>query len=247
MKKIFLLIPFTFLIFLFSACKKTNENFQTASIKDYAPFAVGKFITYRLDSLVYINFGASAVTRSYEVKYLVEAQTSNPDSMKTSFRITRYIRKNAPNAFQPDATFEAVYINNSLEFVENNLRFIKLKLPIRNEYSWKGNSYIDTYSLNSEVRFLDDWDYIYDSVSVPQTIGTYMLENTITVNQRDEVIGNPSDPNSYSEINKGVEKYAKGIGLVYRFFFHNEYQPPTAGRGGYFQGYGITLTMIDHN
>ena len=61
------------------------------------------------------------------------------------------------------------------------------------------------------------------------------------------MIGNPGDPNSYSEINNGSEKYAKGIGMVYRDFLHVEYQPPTPGRGAYRLGYGVRLTMIDHN
>ncbi|MEO5983995.1 MAG: hypothetical protein ABIP80_00730 [Ferruginibacter sp.] len=233
-------------IMVFSSCKKSTEDFQTPAIQEYAPYTVGKYITYKLDSLVYINFGSSSQVRSYEVKYLVESKL--PDTSNgTSFRIIRYIRKSAANSFNPDATFEAIYKNNSLEFVENNQRFIKLKQPIRNGYSWKGNSYIDTYSLTSEVRYLEGWDYTYDSVGVAAIIGAFSLDNTIKVNQRNEVIGNPTDVNSYSEINKGVEKYAKGIGLVYRLFFHNEYQPPTPGRGGYYQGYGITLTMIDHN
>lgn len=246
MKKGFLLLFVTAVILFFSACKKTSEDFQTAAISDYAPFTAGKYITYKLDSLVYINFGVSSVIRSYEVKYMVDAEITD-NLNRPAYRIIRYIRKTPANTFTPDATFEAVKTNNSLEFKENNERFIKLKLPIRNGYAWKGNTYIDTYSLNSEVRYLDDWDYIYDSVGVAATVSTFNLGNTIKVDQRDEVIGNPTDINSYSEINKGVEKYAKDIGMVYRLFFHSEYQPPTPGRGGYYQGYGITLTMIDHN
>lgn len=246
MKKVFLLLSVTVVILFFTACKKTSEVFQTAAISDYAPFTVGKYITYNLDSVVYINFGAGSVVRSYQVKYMVDAQITD-NLNRPAYRIIRYIRKTPANAFIPDATFEAINTDGSLEFKENNERYIKLKLPIRNGYSWKGNTYIDTYSLNSEVRYLDDWDYIYDSVGVASTVGTFNLENTLTVYQRDEVIGNPSDVNSYSEINKGVEKYAKDIGMLYRLFFHSEYQPPTPGRGGYYQGYGITLTMIDHN
>ncbi len=136
-----------------------------------------------------------------------------------------------------------------MEFVENNLRYIKLKLPIKDGYTWKGNSHIDTYSINSEVKYLDSWDYYYENVGLPETIGAFNLEDVLTVNHRDEIIGNPADPNSYSEINYSQEKYAKGIGMVYRRFLHTEYQPPTPGSSGHFaEGtYGITLTMIDHN
>jgi hypothetical protein len=143
----------------------------------------------------------------------------------------------------------AVNTTQSLEFIENNMRFLKLRLPVRNDYSWKGHTYIDTYSVNSEVRYLDDWDYMYAYVGEQDQVGTFVLDNCLVVNQRDEVIGNPMDPNSYSEINFGQEIYAAGIGMVYRKFSHSEWQPPVPGLGGHFVtgSYGIELTMIDHN
>ena len=91
---------------------------------------------------------------------------------------------------------------------------------------------------------------MYDSVAAPLTLGAINLENTIKIAQRDDIVGNPDDPNSYSEINYGAEYYAKGIGLVYKRLFHSEYQPPTTtgAIGSYTQdSKGFTLTMIDHN
>ncbi len=242
---------FLFLLALtvaFTSCKKESEDFKTAALSDYYPLAVGKYISYKLDSLVYINFGASSVVRSYEVKYQTDAQITD-NLGRPAYRIIRYIRKTANDPWLSDATFMAVNTLNSLEFIENNLRFLKLQLPVKDNYTWKGHSYIDTYSLSSEVRYLEDWDYMYDSVGVSQQVGNFTLENCLVVNQRNEVIGNPQDPNSYAEINYGQEKYAAGIGMVYKRFFHSEYQPPVPGLGGYFVtgSYGITLTMIDHN
>ena len=39
----------------------------------------------------------------------------------------------------------------------------------------------------------------------------------------------------------------KGIGLIYREFLHWEYQGAQPGRPAYYLGYGVKLTMIDHN
>ena len=241
-----ILFAFIFLVFIFSACKKRSEDFQPTTISDYAPLIVGKYIVYKLDSLVYINFGTRDTTTSYQVKHEVDAMITD-NLGRPAYRIIRYIRKTAANPWLPDNSFMAINTGGSLEFIENNMRFLKLKLPIINNDSWKGNSYIDTYSLNSEVKYLDDWDYVYDSVNTALTLGSITLDSTFKVAERDEVVGNPNDPNSYSEINFSVENYAKGIGLVYRNFFHSEYQPPTPGVGGYRIGYGVTLTMIDHN
>lgn len=245
MRKVFLLLAITSTV-IFSACKKSTEDFKTTSVSDYYPLLTGKYITYNLDSTLFINFGAKDTVISYQVKHMVDALITD-NLGRPAYRIIRYIRKTPANAWAPDNTFMAVTTESAIEFIENNLRFLKLKAPVRNGFSWKGNTYIDTYSLNSDVKYLDGWDYTYDSLDVKITLGPLTIDSTLKVAQRDEIIGNPGDLNSYSEINFGAEKYAKGIGLIYRDFLHLEYQPPTPGRGGYKQGYGVKLTMIDHN
>ena len=234
-----------FAAILFTGCKKSTEEVSTPPVSDYFPLAQGKYITYQIDSLIYINFGTQEVTHSYEVKY--ETDSLITDNLgRPAYRIFRYIRSDASAPWQSDATFLAVNTGTTMEFIENNLRFVKLAQPFRNDYSWLGNSYIDTYSTGSDVDYLADWEYTYQNVGQPDIVGSFNFDNTLTVTQRDEVIGNPGDPNSYSEINYGLEKYAYGIGLVYKRFFHNEYQPATS-QSGYYDGYGVTLTMIDHN
>lgn len=245
MRKVFLLLIIASAI-IFSACKKSTDDFKLVAVSDYYPLKVGKYITYNLDSTIFINFGAKDTVISYQVKHQVDALITD-NLGRPAYRIIRYIRKTAANAWAPDNTFMAVITESSAEFIENNLRYLKMKAPLRNGFSWKGNTYIDTYSLNSDVKYLDDWDYTYDSVDVKLTLGALTVDSTLKVAQRDEIIGNPNDANSYSEINYGAEKYGKNLGLIYRKFLHVEYQPPTPGRGGYKQGYGIKLTMIDHN
>ena len=245
MRKVFLLLTIVSAI-IFNACKKSTDVLAVASVSEYYPLQVGKYISYNLDSTVFINFGAKDTVIKYQVKHQVDG-TLTDNLGRPAYRITRYIRKTAADPWLADNTFMAVQTDFTVEFIENNMRFLKLKGPIRDGYTWKGNTYIDTYSLNSTVKYLDDWDYTYDSANVGQTIGTYTLDSTLKVSQRDEIIGNPADVNSYSEINFGEEKYAKGVGLVYRNFLHVEYQPPTPGRAGYKQGYGVKMVMIDHN
>jgi hypothetical protein len=233
-------------VLIFSACSK-SEEFKTDSISDYAPLVVGKYITYQLDSLIFAdNIIPFDRVNSYQVKHIVE-DTITDNIGRKGFTIRRYIRKTLTDSWVPDNVFMAFNTANGLELVENNFRFLKLKEPIRNEYSWKGNSYIDTYSANSEVKYLDDWEYVYDSVNTQLTLGAITIDSTLKVAERDDVLGNPDDPDSYSEINFSVSNYGKGIGLIYRRFLHQEYQPPTPGTKAYKVGYGITLTMIDHN
>ena len=231
---------------IFTSCTKSTDVLDLPSVNEYSPFIIGKYITYNLDSTVFINFGTKDTVVKYQVKLVVDAQITD-NLGRPAYRIIRYIRKTAANPWNPDNTFMAVPTDFAMEFVENNMRFLKLKGPVKDGFTWKGNSYIDTYSLNSNVKYLDDWDYTYDSVNVKKTIGTFTLDSTLHVAQRDEIIGNPADANSYSERNFSSENYAKGLGLVYRNFLHIEYQPARPGVGAYRVGYGVKLTMIDHN
>ena len=248
MRKYFYLFLVVCSSVVFNSCDKQNELLNLIPLSDYYPLQVGKYITYNLDSTVFINFGQKDTIKKYQVKDVVEAQITD-NTGRVGFRINRLIRKDATQPWTGNNTFIAIADNNTLELVENNLRFQKLKLPIKNDYKWKGNSYIDTYSLYSDLKYLADWDYTYDSVGVPLTIGSFQFDNTLKVNQRDEFLG--QDPKivstQYAEKNYGVEKYAKGIGLIFKEFIHWEYQGPQPGRPAYYTGYGVKLTIIDHN
>lgn len=244
-----LLLPGIVAVLLFSACKKETETLNIPKVTEYTPLEVGKYITYQLDSFRYLPFSLQGITITYQVKYVVDAAITD-NLGRPAYRIIRYIRNNPTDPWVPDNTFEAVSGDESFEFKDNNLRFLKMKGPVKDGFTWKGNSYISTTTQYAEFDFLDGWDYTYDSTGSPLTLGAITLDNTVKVAQRDDVIGNPSDPNSYSEINYGVEYYAKDIGLVYKRFFHSEYQPPTSstGSGSYTSdSKGFILTMIDHN
>lgn len=235
--------------FLFSSCKKETEKFVSTEVTDYYPLEIGKYITYDLDSTVYyINFGQQASVINYQVQDRVDAEISDNQG-RPAYRILRFIRKDASQQWVPNNTFMVVPTANSIEFIENNLRYLKLEQPVKQDFSWKGNSFIDTYSNYTDVKYLEDWDYVYDSINVPLIINSLAIDSTIKVFERDEFLGqDPSIPGTqYAEKNYAVEKYGKGIGLIYREFLHWEYQGTQPGRPAYYVGYGVKLSIIDHN
>jgi len=236
MRKLFCFSAIVSLI-IFSACKKTTEEFSIAPLSDYYPLTVGKYITYSLDSIeYYTTFGVSAMIRSYQVKQVVDAKTTD-NLGRSAYRIVRYIRSYSTAPWVADNVFMAVPTENSIEFIENNLRFLKLKSPIRQDYTWKGNSYINTTSLSSTLKYLDDWDYTYDSLNMPAKIGALTIDSTIKVTEIDD---KTAIDRTFSEA-----KYAKGIGLVYRnFLYWNK-----GNANGTFSdaSYGVIMKMIDHN
>jgi hypothetical protein len=221
-------------IVVVSSCDKT-ETFKAVSIADYFQLSVGKYVTYSLDSIVYYkNFGQTASTNSYQVRFVAENYLNDAQG-RQSTRIVRYIRKNATDPWIPDNTFTATNLGNTIEFVENNMRFVKLASPIRQDYSWKGNRYIDVTS--SALQYLDGWDYTYDSVNVPHKIGVLTLDSTIKVMQIDN---RTAIDRTFSE-----EKYTKGIGLTYRNFLY--WNNGTTAGNFTDNSYGIVMRMIDHN
>lgn len=245
MNKIFLLFA---LVIFFAACKKETEQLQIIPISDYSPLTVGKYVTYSLDSLVYLNFGATEAHIFYEVKYLT-ADTLKDLLGRQAFRITRYIRTLPNGIFIPDNTFVAVNTGTTLEFTENNLRYLKLTEPIKNDRTWKGNSAIDVTSIGTDLQYLADWDYIYSDVDQPKKVGTFNLANTVTVNENDESVNLPvipaGQPNQTNIASRDFSKeiYAKGIGLVQKEFIHFEYQLAFPG----YIGYGVKMVMVDYN
>lgn len=207
------------------------------SVNDYFPLKVGKYITYSLDSIVYYtNFNTSAVVKSYQVKQVVDAQITDALG-RPAYRILRYIRSDATAPWTADNTFMAVPTNNTVEYIENNLRFVKLASPIKQDFSWQGNRYIDVTSASSTVKYFANWDYTYDSINAKATIGAITVDSTIKVAQADN---QTSIDRTFSE-----EKYAKGIGLVYRNFLF--WDKGTATGVYTDNSCGVIMKMIDHN
>jgi hypothetical protein len=240
-------IGFLLLSLLFISCKKESIIYNSESINEYFPLTIGKTITYQLDSTLFTNFGQGDTVVSYQAQDVVTEQTTD-NLGRPAYLIVRYLRQDSTQNWTPNNTFMAIPTGNSIEYVENNLRFLKLEMPIRQGFSWNGNSYIDTYSVYSDLQYMANWDYTYDSLYTPLTINSVTIDSTIEVAERNEFLGeDPSNPaTQYAEQTYSVEKYGKGIGLIYRDFVHWEYQGSQSIEPGY-TGYGITLSMLNHN
>jgi hypothetical protein len=237
------------LLLVLTACEKSvTETLEGGTVSDWMPLKQGSSITYRLDSTVYVSNNTSKVVRSYIVKDVVESSFTDNTGRK-AFRIVRRTR-DARDTLQwlPNAVFTATPMEKSVEWVDNNLRFIRLQLPMRDGFSWKGNSYVNTLS-DPNLQYLDDWSYTFDSVGKPKTVEGRNFSETLTVNQRNEVVNNPGDKARYFSVTRSREVYAKGIGLVQRDFLHETWQPPNISSStGYYESnsVGIRLTYLRH-
>ena len=248
MKTFFAVAGILFFFTLHTSCKKESETFNTATLNEYFPLQTGKVFYYRLDSTVLASFGTALTIKSYQAKDTVESSFTDNQG-RLSYRIFRLIRDTAglqPWAFA--ATYFATPTGTSMEYNDNNLRFIKLHAPVVEGYTWKGNAYIDTKSLNTTVSYLDEWQYEYRDFGKSIKLAGTTYDSTITVFQQDETTPDgPFDPNNYQQRNVGTEIFAKGVGLIYKEFLHWTWQttpPPAKYEDGSF---GVKLTLTGHN
>ena len=241
----FILVLF---FFLFS-CKKETSVLNFERIQNYYPISKGQSITYKLDSTVYTSVGTKKEVKSYIVIDVLD--TSITDNLgKTDYVFKRSIRNSIDTTKWDLLTTYRVSIDSSkIAVTENNLRFIKLASPLREGLTWKGNSFVNTND-NNNLAFLDGWLYSYGKPSESQTINGNPFKETVSVFQKNDTIGNPNDKRMYSSILFSKEVYAKNIGLVYKEFIKETWQPQNANTlNGYYEegSYGIKLSLIKYN
>lgn len=243
-----------FTLFLFS-CGKEEEQFQTERPSDYVALQKGQYITYRLDSTVFTQQGRRDETHSYQEKHIVDS-VRNDNLNRPSYRVFRYIRDTAgAQPWRPSGTYWITPTENTLEVIENNLRSIRLILPVKADETWKGNRFFgtDPYATLYGTEFNNDndmfnWDFTYEAIDDSRTFNGQTVNNIITVKHVDESTNVPiTNPNTYASINYSEDQYAKGIGLVYQNLIMWEYQVVPGGPSPYKVGFGVKRSMIDHN
>lgn len=237
----FVVAMFTFLY----SCNKVSETITSASITDYYPLQTGKTYLYRLDSTIIAPFGTALIVKSYQAKDSIES-TFADNLGRQSFRIFRYTRDTLGiQAWRFAATYVATPTDQTLEYVDNNLRFIKLHTPIKEGYTWPAHTFINTSV--DPLKFLMGWNYEYQNVGQSYTVFNKTYDSTLTVLQKDETLPQTFNKDVYNEKSLGTEVYAKGIGLIYKEFLHYTWQPPNPTPGFEDGSYGVKLRLISHN
>ena len=251
------LLLFTVLISfgIFFSCSEKNETFESANVSEFSPRLVpGKYITYRVDSLVFPNFGRSTEIHKYQQKHLIDAEITD-NLGRPSYRVYRYIRDTAGiEAWTANGSYLITPLADRLEVIEDNMRFIKLQKPFNEGFNWRGNThlgfdpYAGMYNFSNDDN-MADWEYYYYSFEPSLSYRNQNYTDVWTVEAADEIYNVPiTDPSAYAARTRAVESYAKDIGLVFRQYELWEYQPNPGGTGGpYKTGFGITQWMIDHN
>lgn len=247
------LIPIALLLLTATGCKHDIETYSSESLPDYLPLQVGKSIIYRLDSTVFTEFGRSEEVHYYQEKQEVAAQLTD-NLGRISYRINRHLRDSAgAGQWQAVGNYLITPLEKTVEVVENNLRTVRLALPVKQDVAWRGNQYLPFapystfYDFRSDTNFDPaDWDFYYEAVAQTLELNGQTVSNIVTVKHIDEETASNGDifltGKTYSE-----DKYAKGIGLVYQELVMWEREPNIGGSSPFKIGFGVKRVMLEHN
>lgn len=187
------------------SCKK-KENAELTPIdfgKDYFPIQVGNYIIYDVDSIAYNDITHIATTYKYRLKEVIKEAFIN-DEGTTSYRLERYIKyydstKNYDQIpWQIKDVWTIIPYTNSIEKIEENIRYIKLIFPIKEGSQWNGNA----------KNTLGEKKYSYQYVGAAETINNNSFDKVTKVKQYEY--------RTLISYQNEVEKYARNVGMIYK-------------------------------
>lgn len=192
------------LFFNFISCKKKVVT-QPDLGYNYAPVTIGKYIIYDVDSVVYDDFNKDTTYFKYRIKEKLE-ETFKDNAGRDAFKMVRYIKFYDPAVPYDNQnwTIKDVWTytrtKTNLEVVEEDVKFIKLAFPIKQNLTWNGNA----------QNTFGEQNYKYLSINLKDNINGTRFDSVVFVEQLDDKNKNAIQRKYF------VEKYAKNVGLVYR-------------------------------
>ncbi|MCD6366363.1 MAG: hypothetical protein J7L46_02365 [Bacteroidales bacterium] len=187
----------TVLSFTLFSCHKDNTPDQFFTGKSYFPLETGNEIIYRITEINIDKASAIYDTTVYQIKERIDSLFTDA-SGKPAYRLERYWRMDTAAQWVIKDVWEVQINELNVQKVEENIRFVKLVFPAETGQVWDGNAYND----------LDAQDYQILTANIPETINNLPFDSVLTVEQQNE--------ESLISKKYEVEKFANGIGLVYK-------------------------------
>jgi hypothetical protein len=241
------LMALVFTTALLNSCKKDRVVVDAKSsdlYQAFLPLEVGKYIIYDIDSSIWDDTKCIKYTNKYQHQYLV-ADTFRDAQRRLSYAINVLSRKSPADKFVVN---DVVYYTpgaEQMEYVEKNIRFMRLVNPIVEGKKWKGNILVP--SEDQDYNYLQNWNYTYSNVLKPYNNGAINFEKTITVKEVDTILNNPETmPDAYASLLQSKSVYAFRVGLVYREYTYWIYDP-IPGSKNCRKGVGVTMRAVEYN
>lgn len=212
----------------------------------YFPLDSGRYCIYEVDSIVYNETFANDTT-SWLVREMV-TDTFYDAEGRLNYSIERARRLTDADTWEVVDVWFAAQVDGKIEKVENNLRFIKLASPLLNNVEWDGNAYLGgledipfDYECN-RLSYYEGWNYRYQSIAEPFTVGGMQFPNTVTVIQEGD--------SNLIWYDYAKEIFAEDVGLIYKEFYHyytQDFTCPTCPWNERVEcGYSVQMALIDY-
>jgi hypothetical protein len=235
------------LMFSLASCYENTEPFDPSKLGfEYFPLELGNYWIYQIDSVKYQSDGqiidsSLAFIKEEVVEILLDI---NQD---TIYRIERFHRASDSTEWKIIDVWAAQKSQTQAIRIEENLKFIKLVFPAVQFSSWDGNIFFDEDILiQSGGEFLQvykNWNYQIASVGVSEIIDSTEYSDVLIVEQ--------ADYETVLERRFAIEKYEKGIGLLYKEMLILDTQCIADCEGMTWEekaekGFIVRQTLIDH-
>lgn len=181
---------------VFSACE-TTEAEPAYLGHDYFGYSEGAWLVYDVDSTVYDDFLGEVFHYQYQVKELNAGVFVNSQD-EERMRLERFWREDDEDAWKPKNVWTSALLPSRAIKTEENIAYVKLTFPVRQNASWNGNAY--------NIR--TDQSYVITHAHQPMEVGTLQFDSTVRVLQR-EFITLIGEELQY-------EIYATGVGMIYK-------------------------------
>jgi hypothetical protein len=198
-------------LFFFNACGSETEepvidNFGIS----YFPLVQGKEYIYESDSILYSNGGTNRDTFKSFIKEVIGDTIHTLDG-KTEYFIQRYFKRNFNDEWSAPRRWTAYKDDTNFIRTEENLKFIKLNLPLTTNKRWNANVFFDENQKVSvgveQLVMYPGWRSIVKNIAKKIKVFDKEYE-TIDMELVDE--------SSAIERRFVHEYYAENIGLVFK-------------------------------
>ncbi|ELR72553.1 hypothetical protein C900_01227 [Fulvivirga imtechensis AK7] len=182
-----------------TACTSEEvEPDETRLGADFYPLEVGNYSIFQVENTDYKVTG-EVVTSTYQLKTEVVDSFLNQTG-NISYIIHYFKRQSASEDWQLNHAWTARKNANQVVLIEENVPFVKLSFPIKDDKVWDGNI------LNSLPRDDYQMDSLFSQYITP---GQDTIANTLTIIQGD-------NQDFMVELDRRYEIYGLHLGLVYK-------------------------------
>lgn len=247
---------FSVIVFCAVACIACRESQVVLFDRGdaYFPLETGRFLEYQVDSIVFDDAGAtnrldtfSSFIRETVIEEFVDL------AGKPAFRIQRQHRKEVDLPWNTTHIWIAANDGSSAVRVEENQRIVKMEFPLTQGKRWNPTRFIDEGVLvpvgTEVISLFAYWDGRILALHGYEEIGAFAFDSVMVCRQADE--------DTEIERRYVLEKYARGLGLVFR---EDTILDSRCKRIGDFvpclgqtwmqkgeKGYIMRMTLINHN